>query len=128
MSVGIPARSLANVRCGGTSRLSNILHAVFLLGLVRLGSGMLAHIPLAALAGVTAWMGLCLLDWGAWRRLGRMRPVDSGAFLATACGVLVVNAVAAVVVGCSLYGIRYVYRRHIRPLPRISEAAAGISE
>jgi len=128
LSVGIPARSLANVRCGGTSRLSNILHAVFLLGLVQLGSGMLAHIPLAALAGVTAWMGLCLLDWGAWRRLGRMRPVDSGAFLATACGVLVVNAVAAVVVGCSLYGLRYVYRRHIRPLGRISEAAAGISE
>lgn len=128
LSVGIPARSLANVRCGGTSRLSNVLHAVFLLGLVQLGSGMLAHIPLAALAGVTAWMGLCLLDWGAWRRLGRMRPVDSGAFLATACGVLVANAVAAVVVGCSLYGGRYVYRRHIRPLGRVSEVAAGISE
>ena len=31
MSVGIPARSLANVRCGGTTRLSNFLHAVFLL-------------------------------------------------------------------------------------------------
>ncbi len=30
MSVGIPARSLANVRCGGTTRLSNFLHAVFL--------------------------------------------------------------------------------------------------
>ena len=128
LSVGIPARSLANVRCGGTSRVSNILHAVFLLGLVQIGSGMLAHIPLAALAGVTAWMGLCLLDWGTWRRLGRMRPADSGAFLATACGVLVVNAVAAVLVGCSLYGAKYVYRRHIRPLPRISEAAAGISK
>src|SRR5581483_4119072 len=101
LSVGIPARSLANVRCGGTSRVSNILHAVFLFALVQLGSGVLAHIPLAALAGVTAWMGLCLLDWGAWRRLSRMRPVDSGAFLLTATGVLVVNAVAAVVVGCS---------------------------
>ena len=39
MSVGIPARSLANVRCGGTTRLSNLLHAVFLLmlGGLRLG-------------------------------------------------------------------------------------------
>ena len=128
LSVGIPARSLANVRCGGTSRVSNILHAVFLFALVRLGSGMLAHIPLAALAGVTAWMGLCLLDWGAWRRLPRMRPVDSGAFLLTATGVLVVNAVAAVVIGCSLYGVRYVYRRHIRPPARMSEMAAGIAD
>jgi len=128
LSVGIPARSLANVRCGGTSRVSNILHAVFLFALVQLGSGMLAHIPLAALAGVTAWMGLCLLDWGAWRRLSRMRPVDSGAFLATAAGVLVVNAVAAVVVGCSFYAVRYLYRRHIRPAASMSQVAAGVAD
>ena len=32
-----------------------------------LGSGVVSHIPLPALAGVTAWMGLCLLDWSAWR-------------------------------------------------------------
>lgn len=128
MSVGIPARSLANVRCGGTSRISNILHAVFLFALVRLGSGVLAHIPLVALAGVTAWMGLCLLDWGAWRRLAKMRPVDSGAFLLTAVGVLVVNAVAAVVIGCSLYGVRYLYRRHVRPSPQMSEVAAGMAD
>jgi len=62
MSVGIPARSVANVRCGGTSRVSNLMHAVFLFALVSLGSGVLAHIRLAALAGVTAWMGVCLLD------------------------------------------------------------------
>ena len=128
LSVGIPARSLANVRCGGSSRVSNVLHAVFLIALVRLGSGALAHIPLAALGGVTAWMGLCLLDWGAWRRLSRMRPVDSGAFLLTAAGVLVVNAVAAVLLGCSLYALRYLYRRHVRPAPRMSEAAVAVSE
>ena len=39
MSVGIPARSLANVRCGGTTRLSNFLHAVFLLDPRRLRLG-----------------------------------------------------------------------------------------
>lgn len=128
MSVGIPARSLANVRCGGTSRVSNIMHAIFLIALVRLGSGMLAHIPLAALAGVTAWMGLCLLDWGAWRRIPKMRPVDSGAFLLTAVGVLVLNAVAAVGVGCSLYAARHLYRRLVRPAPRISEVAAGMAD
>lgn len=128
LSVGIPARSLANVRCGGTSRVSNILHAVFLFALVGLGSGILAHIPLAALAGVTAWMGFCLLDWGAWRRLSRMRFVDSGAFLATAVGVLVINAVAAVAVGCSLYAVRHLYRTHIHPSPRISEVAAGVAK
>ena len=107
MSVGIPARSLANVRCGGTTRLSNLLHGVFLLGLLRFGSGLIAHIPLAALAGVTAYVGLNLLEWSTWRRLHRMRRVDASAFLMTAIAVLTTNAVAAVAIGCSLYVIRH---------------------
>ena len=73
MSVGIPARSLANVRCGGTTRLSNFLHAVFLVVLVGFGSSVIARIPLAALAGVTAYVGIGLLEWSTWRRLHRMR-------------------------------------------------------
>jgi SulP family sulfate permease len=114
MSVGIPARSVANVRCGGTTRISNMMHAVFLFLLIRLGSGALAHIPLTALAGVTAWMGLCLLDVSTWRRLHKMRLVDSGAFMVTAIGVLLVNAVAAVLAGCAIYGGQYVYRKYVR--------------
>jgi SulP family sulfate permease len=107
MSVGIPARSLANVRCGGTTRLSNFLHAVFLLALVGYGSGVIARIPLAALAGVTAYVGLGLLEWSTWRRLHRMRRVDATAFLVTALAVLTTNAVAAVAIGCSFYVVRY---------------------
>ena len=107
MSVGIPARSLANVRCGGTTRLSNLLHGVFLLILFRFGSELIAHIPLAALAGVTAFVGLNLLEWSTWRRLHRMRRLDASAFLITAAAVLTTNAVAAVALGCSIYGARY---------------------
>jgi SulP family sulfate permease len=103
MSVGIPARSVANVRCGGSTRLSNFFHAVVLLGLVRFGSGLIAVVPLAALAGVTAYVGFSLLEWSTWRRLPRMRRVDAVAFLATAVAVLAANAIAAVVLGCSIY-------------------------
>jgi len=103
LSVGIPARSLANLRCGGTTRLSNLLHAVFLLILVGFGSGVIARIPLAALAGVTAYVGLSLLEWSTWRRLHRMRRLDAAAFLATAAAVLTIDPVAAVAIGCALY-------------------------
>jgi SulP family sulfate permease len=111
MNVGIPARSLASIRCGGTTRMSNLLHAGFLALVVGAGSGLLAHIPLAALAGVTAWMGFCLLDWSAWRRIPRMRKSDAAAFLLTAVLVLAVNAVVAVAAGCSVYGLEALYRR-----------------
>ncbi len=127
MSVGIPARSVANVRCGGSTRLSNLMHAVFLVLLVKLGSGALAQIPLAALAGVTAWMGVCLLDVSAWRRLSKMRPVDAAGFLVTALGVLAVNAVAAVLAGCSIYVAQYLYRKYLTQGGAMSQApAAGI--
>lgn len=109
MSVGIPARSLANVRCGGTTRVSNFLHAVFVLGFLTLGAGIIAHIPIPALAGVIAYVGVCLLDWSTWRRLPKMRRVDGAAFLSTAVVVVAFNAVAAVAIGCSMYALRWLY-------------------
>lgn len=114
-SVGIPARSLAVVRCGGTTRLANVTHAVALVAILWLGSGFVAHIPIPALAGVTAWMGLCLLDWSAWRRLPRMNRVDAAAFLVTAASVMAVNAVLAVAIGCSLYALHAAYVRWFGP-------------
>jgi SulP family sulfate permease len=115
LSVGIPARSLAVVRCGGTTPMANLFNAVFLFVILWLGSDFVAHIPTPALAGVTAWMGLCLLDWSAWHRLRKMSRVDATAFLATAGGVLTINPVLAVAAWCSLYGVHSLYVRWARP-------------
>ena len=121
LSVGIPARSLAVVRCGGSTRIANLLHAVFLALILWMGAGLVSHVPLSALAGVTAWMGLCLLDWSAWRRLPKMSRTDALAFLVTAASVLAVNAVLAVALGCSIYLIRAAYHRIVRPSPRVPD-------
>jgi SulP family sulfate permease len=120
MSVGIPARSLAVVRCGGTTPIANLLHALVLMVILWLGSGFVAHIPIPALAGVTAWMGLCLLDWSAWRRLPLMTRVDALAFLATVLAVITVNAVLAVAIGCSIYAAHAVWVK-LFPPARIPE-------
>jgi sulfate permease, SulP family len=114
-SVGIPARSLANVQCGGSTRMSNLLHAIFLLAFLTLGTSFIAQIPMAALAGVTAWTGARLLDWSTWWRLPKMRRVDATAFATTAFLVLVINAVAAVAIGCSCYLVRSLYVRIYTP-------------
>lgn len=120
MSVGIPARSLANVRCGGTTRVSNLIHAGMLLLFLGMGSEMVSHIPLPALAGVTAYVGICLLEWGIWARLTKMSPIDSGAFLATALATLLINAVAAVAIGCAFYLFRWLYQT-VLARPRTEE-------
>jgi SulP family sulfate permease len=120
MSVGIPARSLANVRCGGVTRMSNLFHAAFILAFIVLGANYISRIPIPALAGVTAYVGICLLEWSTWRRLARMRKVDALAFLSTAAAVLMVNAVLAVAIGCSFYFLHYVYQRLNKPVPASS--------
>ncbi len=112
MSVGIPARSLANVQCGGTSRLSNIFHAGFLIFFITAGGGFIRHLPLAALAGVTAWMGVRLMEWSMWKRLAKMRRVDAAAFLSTSIAALFLNAVFAVALGCSFYLALYLYKTY----------------
>jgi sulfate permease, SulP family len=117
MSVGIPARSLANVRCGGVTRMSNLFHSVFILAFIVLGANYISRIPIPALAGVTAYVGICLLEWSTWRRLARMRKVDALAFLSTAAAVLLVNAVLAVAIGCSFYLLHYIYQRVNKPFP-----------
>ena len=121
LSVGIPARSLAVVRCGGSTRGGEPGARLVLGVILWLGSGVVSHIPLPALAGVTAWMGLCLLDWSAWRRLPKMSRTDAAAFLATAVSVLVGNAVLAVGIGCAVYGVKYVYVRWVRPESRVPD-------
>jgi SulP family sulfate permease len=112
-SVGIPARSVANVQCGATTKISNLVHGALLWGMMTIGATFISHVPLAALAGVTAWMGFRLLDWGTWKRLPKMRLVDAVAFLATAAGVLIADAVIAILIGCSLHVLRYLVTRYI---------------
>jgi len=90
-----------------------------------MGSKFVAQIPIPALAGVTAWMGICLLEWSTWRRLPKMRRLDAAAFLATAFAVLVTNAVAAVAIGCSLFVIHHFYLRftNAEPIPTLHTSA-----
>ena len=70
--------------------------ALFVLAFMTALAGLVAHVPISALAGVTAWMGFCLLEWSTWSRLNKMRRTDAAAFLLTALSVLVVNAAVAV--------------------------------
>ena len=49
-----------------------------------------------------------------------MRPVDALAFLGTAAGVIFEDAVRAILIGCSLHILRYIYlswTKKVAPVP-----------
>ena len=102
--------------------MSNFFHAIFVLLFMTVLAGWVAHIPISALAGVTAWMGFCLLEWSTWSRLHKMRRTDAAAFLLTALSVLVVNAAIAVAIGWSAYAVRWLVQRMMQA--RLPLAAA----
>ena len=118
------------LRHGTRAALTNIMGVqtgmVIVIGILAVGAGFVANIPIPAIAGVSAWMGLCLLDWSAWRRLPKMRRVDAVAFLATALAVLCVNAVLAVAIGCSLYAVKWALHR-VSPELRGNPARSAVS-
>ena len=127
ISVGIPARSLALLKCGGTTRMANLWHAAILAAVLGLGSGVLSHVPLAALAGVTAYMGVRLLEWSTWRRLPKMRLIDAASFMITAITALAINAVAAIALGCAVYGAERAYKK-VALLSRVPPIQAEVEE
>ena len=51
-ATGAIARTAVNLRSGGRSRIAAVVHALVLLGVVLLGTGVVSQVPLAALSGV----------------------------------------------------------------------------
>ncbi len=127
-SVGMPARSIAVVKCGGTTHFANLFHAAALILILALGSSLVAHIPIPALAGITAWLALGLLHWGTWRRLPKMRRTDAAAFVLTALAVLFVNSVLAVALGCALYLFPYIQRRFVTPKATLASPLSEVRQ
>ena len=68
---GATMRTVVNVRAGGSTPISGMLHAIVLLAMV-LGAGSLAkYIPHAVLAGILIKVGTDIIDWDYLKRLKR---------------------------------------------------------
>ncbi|WP_417493670.1 SulP family inorganic anion transporter, partial [Maricaulis sp.] len=65
-------QSMINVKSGGRLRLSGIVAALFLLGFILFGSGLIEQIPLAALVGV---MFMVVIGTFAWQSLLVLRRI-----------------------------------------------------
>ncbi|MDT8758095.1 SulP family inorganic anion transporter [Sphingomonas psychrotolerans] len=66
---GVIVRSSANVQAGATSRLSTILHGVWILGFVALLPWLLREIPMAALGAVLVVTGARLVNFSHAKHL-----------------------------------------------------------
>jgi len=99
---GVIVRSSANVQAGARTRLSAMLHALWLLAAVVLLAALLEQIPVASLAGVLVYTGLKLIDLDALRQLGRYGRLAMLIHVATALTIVATDLLTGVLLGFAL--------------------------
>lgn len=105
---GATMRTVINIRSGGRTKLSGMIHSVFLAAVV-LGLGPIAaYIPHAALAGILIKVGLDIIDFSYLKNAHRGPRWDL-ALMALVLGLTVlVDLITAVAAGVVLAALAYV--------------------
>jgi SulP family sulfate permease len=60
---GSMSRTMANIRAGGVSPLSGVIHSLLLLALLLGAGGLIQYIPAALLSGILVHIGIQSIDW-----------------------------------------------------------------
>jgi SulP family sulfate permease len=92
-------QSMINVESGGRTRMAGIAAALFLLGFVLFGSGMIEMIPLAALVGVMFMVVIGTFAWSSLRIMHRIPLSDAFVLVLVSAVTVLTDLAIAVVVG-----------------------------
>ena len=107
---GTIARTATNVRAGAHGPVSGMLHAVFLLAFVLIAAPLASDIPLAALAGVLAFVAWNMVEKHAFLTLLRASRGDAAVLLATFGLTVFRDLTEAIVVGFALGSVLFIHR------------------
>ncbi len=129
-ATGTIARTVTNVRAGGTSPVAGIVHALTLLLVVLLAAPLALHIPLAALAGILLFVAWNMGEWREFARLRRFstayRVILLGTFLLTIIFDLTVAVEVGLILACVFFIIRMSKLFSVRPLSEAEAEAAAL--
>ncbi len=106
---GVIIRSAANVTAGAQTRLSSVLHGLWLLVLVVAFPGLLAQIPTASLAAVLLVAVTKLVDVKALKEIWQHDKREIGIYAATAATILFWGVLPGVVLGVGLALAKLLY-------------------
>jgi len=128
-ATGTIARTVTNVRAGGSSPVAGIVHAVTLLAIVLLAAPLAVHVPLAALAGILLFVAWNMGEWREFARLRKFtlpyRTILLGTFVLTVVFDLTVAMEVGLVLACLFFVYRTSTLFRIEPLPA-GQAPAGV--
>jgi len=107
---GATSRTMVNIRAGGVSPLSALIHSVLLLAALLAAGSLIRYIPSAVLAGILLYIGIGIVDWSYIRRF-KWAPRSSVVIMIVVWVLAVfVSIVAAVAVGVIMASLVLVKR------------------
>jgi len=122
---GVIVRSATNVNAGARTRLSAILHGVWLLVFVLAFPDLLRMVPTASLAAVLVYTGYRLVDAAAIRRLAAYGDMPVVIYLVTLATIVSTDLLTGIITGFILSAIQVLYRlTHFTV--RVSQDEAGL--
>lgn len=98
-ATGAIARTAVNVRAGARTRVASIAHSLTLVLVVVAGAGLVARIPLAALAGVLMVTAIRMVDPHNVRAVLRATRSDALVLVLTALATVAFDLILAVQIG-----------------------------
>ncbi|MDQ0677457.1 SulP family sulfate permease [Arthrobacter pascens] len=98
-ATGAIARTAVNVRSGAKTRLSAVVHAAVLLGIVYLAAGLVSRIPLAALGGVLMVTAVRMVSRRTVAAILRSTHSDAAVFVLTAIITVAFDLIVAIQIG-----------------------------
>lgn len=110
LSCGSLNRSVPNLEAGARTPLAGVASALWLLVLVAVSAPLLAHIPLAAIAGLLMLVAWTLLDLPRWKTLARLDRTDLAIAATTLAATLVLRLEMAILIGTGLSLVAYLYQ------------------
>ena len=102
-------RSSANIAFGGKTKLSAILHGIFLLISAMTIAGLLNMIPLASLAAILIMVGYKLAKPALFKQMYQLGWEQFVPFTATVIGILATDLLKGITIGM-IFGIFYTLR------------------
>ena len=96
---GATMRTVTNLRAGGTTPLSGILHALFILAIVLWAGKYTAYIPVAVLAAILTHVGINIIDWNFIKRIHQVPLFSAGLMISTMVMSVAFDLVTAVLIG-----------------------------
>ena len=108
---GATMRTVVNVEAGGRSRLSGVIHGLFLAAVLLGLSGLVQHVPRAVLAGLLVAVGIGIIDYRGISHL--LKVPRSDAFLMLFVLVLTVFTDLIIAVAAGLIVASFVFMKKV---------------